>query len=354
MRWMLAMLLFVPISIVLYFMQVPESWLFVTSSLAIVPLAGLLGAATEEYAKYRGAAIGGLLNATFGNATELIIAIVAVQHNEIAVVKASLIGSVIGNVLLVLGLSLFLGGLKYKHLEFNPDQAQMHATMLGMAAVSLLIPALFVRNVPGIVETAKNPQVENLSLGVAGVLIALYVGSLVFSLWTHESLFRGGEEEETEKPTWTKGVALTILFVSTIFIAVESEILVHSISRVVTQWHLSKLFLGVILVPIIGNAAEHSTAIVMALRNKLDISMNIAVSSSTQIAMFVAPLIIFLSLWMGHPITVLFTNFELIAVSAAILIAVLISIDGKSNWLEGAQLLVTYIIVAMAFFFIPR
>jgi len=351
MRWMFVMLVFVPISILLHFLHVAESWLFLTSALAIVPLAGFMGTATEELAKYRGPGVGGLLNATFGNATELIIAVVAVRNGQVAIVKASLIGSIIGNVLLVLGLSVLLGGLKNKIQVFNKDVAQSHAAMLGVAVISLLVPALFVRDT-AMLETASNLRVENLSLGVAGVLMVLYFGSLFFSLRTHESLFRGGEEALQEKPEWKQRTAVLVLVGATLLVAMESEFLVRSIDPVVQQLHLPKLFLGVILLPIIGNAAEHSTAVWMAIKNKMDISLNIAISSSTQIAMFVAPLMIFISPMMGHPVTVLFSNFELVSVSAAVGIAVLISMDGKSHWLEGAQLLATYIIVGLAFYYI--
>lgn len=346
------MLLFVPISIVMYFMKAPPIWMFVVSCLAIVPLAGLMGTATEELAKYQGASIGGLLNATFGNATELIICIVALQKNELAIVKASLIGSIIGNILLVLGLSILLGGIKHKVQKFNITVAQSHATMLAMAAVALLIPALFVRSVPGLKETAANSQILELSIGVAIVMIVLYIGSLVFSLYTHERLFKAAEDCPEDPPSWSQRNAILVLIAATIAIAFESELLVGGIEPVVTSWHLSKLFVGIIIVPIIGNAAEHSTAVLMAMRNKMDISLNIAVSSCTQIAMFVVPVCIFISLIVGHPLTVLFSNFELIAVSAAVFIAILISWDGQSQWLEGAQLLATYVIVALAFYFI--
>ncbi len=349
MRWML---LFVPISIVMYFMKAPPIWMFVISCLAIVPLAGLMGKATEELAKYQGASIGGLLNATFGNATELIICIVALQKNQLAIVKASLIGSIIGNILLVLGLAILVGGIKHKTQKFNIAVAQSHATMLAMAAVALLIPALFVRSVPGLKETAANPQILELSIGVAIVMIVLYIGSLVFSLYTHERLFKAAEDCPEDPPSWTQRNAILVLIAATIAIAFESELLVGGIEPVVTSWHLSKLFVGIIIVPIVGNAAEHSTAVLMAMRNKMDISLNIAVSSCTQIAMFVVPVCIFISLVVGHPLTVLFSNFELIAVSAAVFIAILISWDGQSQWLEGAQLLATYVIVALAFYFI--
>ena len=354
MRWMLGMLIFVPISIALNFMHLSAGWVFVASALAIVPLAGFMGKATEELAKCLGPAIGGLLTATFGNATELIICIVAVHNGQIAVVKASLIGSIIGNVLLVLGLSVLVGGLKHKMQIFNKDVAQSHATMLALAVVALLVPALFVR-AKGISETASDPNISALSMGVAGVLVVLYIGSLVFSLVTHENLFRGGEEEEhPESPEWSRGKAMTILLACTGMVAIESELLVHSIEPVLTQWHMGKLFLGVILLPIIGNAAEHSTAVMMAAKNKMDMALNIAISSSTQIAMFVAPLIIFISPFFGHPVTILFSNYELIAISSAAAIGVLISMDGKSHWLEGAQLLAVYVIVGLAFYYIAH
>ena len=339
----------------------PPLWLFAVSCLAIVPLAGLLSEATEEFAKARGPAIGGLLNATFGNATELIICIVALQRNQLDIVKASLIGSILGNILLVLGLSILLGGIKYKIQKFNMDVAQSHATMLALAVVALLVPALFVRCVPGIDESPNNLNIIRLGIGVAAVEIVIYVGSLLFALHTHEQLFQASSSEDDSKNSseaapirWSERKSALILLLASIAIAGESELLIGGIEPAVTQWHLSKIFVGIILVPIIGNAAEHSTAVIMALRDKMDISLNIAVSSSTQIAMFVAPVLLFLSLVMGHPITILFSNFELIAVSAAVAIAVLISLDGKSHWLEGAQLLAVYVIIALAFLFIAK
>jgi Ca2+:H+ antiporter len=350
MRWMLAMLILVPISFVLSFVHLPAV-LFLVSCLAIIPLAGFMGTATEELAKYRGPAVGGLLNATFGNATELIIAIVALQANEVEVVKASIIGSIVGNILLVLGLSILAGGLKYKIQSFNQDLAGMHAAMLAMAVISLLVPALFVRSA-GLSESPHDARVANLSLGVASVLLLLYISSLLFSLHTHESLFRSEETDEAEPAYWTQGKAMLVLLACTVVVAFESEFLVRSIEPVVKQWHVSTLFIGVIVIPIIGNAAEHSTAVLMALRNKMDISFNIAVSSGTQIAMFVAPLVIFVGLLIGHPATILFSNQELIAVTASVTIGALIALDGKCHWLEGAQLLAAYVIVALAFYFV--
>ena len=221
------------------------------------------------------------------------------------------------------------------------------------AVIALLVPALFVR-AKGISETASDPNISALSMGVAGVLVVLYIGSLVFSLRTHENLFQGTEEEPEAPPVWSRAKAMTILLACTTVVSIESEILVHSIEPVLAQWHIGKLFLGVILLPIIGNAAEHSTAVMMAAKNKMDVALNIAISSSTQIAMFVAPLIIFVSPFLGHPVTILFSNYELIAISSAAAIGVLISMDGKSHWLEGAQLLAVYVIVGLAFYYIAH
>jgi Ca2+:H+ antiporter len=351
MRWQLVMLAFIPVSILLRILNVPAVWVFTTACLAIVPLAGIMGAATEELAKYRGQAIGGLMNATFGNATELIIAIVAVLNGEVDVVRASLIGSIVGNLLLVLGLSALLGGLKFKEQTFSRDAAGTYSSMMTIAVISLLVPAIFVRSVPHLHEA--DVRVQNLSLCVAGVLIALYVGGLVFSLCTHQSSFVPHETVENEPPTMSQSRAIWILLASTVAIAVESELLVHSIEPVVQALHMSKLFLGIILIPIIGNAAEHSTAVVTAMKNKMDISVNIAVSSATQIAMFVAPAIIFISALTTSHVTILFSNVELITVVVAVVITGQVTRDGKTNWLEGAQLLAAYVIIALAFFFIP-
>lgn len=351
MAWMPAMLLFIPISIALSLFRVPQVWVFLTSGLAIIPLAGYLGIATEEFARYRGQGIGGLLNATFGNATELIIALVALTNGQVEVVKYSLIGSIIGNVLLVLGCAVFLGGLRYKTQTFNKDMASMHAAMLSIAVVSLLVPALFVRSA-ALNESAADHRIMGMSLSVSAVLLVMYIGSLIFSLRTHEDLFRGGEEAEI--PQWKQATAVLVLLVSSLLVAVESELLVHSIEPAVASLHMNKVFLGVIVLPIIGNAAEHSSAITMALRNKMDISLNIAISSSTQIAMFIAPLVVFVSVLIGRPTTLLFSNIELVGVTAAVFITALVAQDGKSHWLEGAQLIAAYVIVAIAFFFVGR
>jgi Ca2+:H+ antiporter len=351
MRWQWLMLAFVPISLLMGVFHAPPVWLFVTSCLAILPLAGIMGTATEELAKYRGQAIGGLLNATFGNATELIIAIVAVFNGEVDVVRASLIGSIVGNLLLVLGLSALLGGLKFKEQNFSKDAAGTHSSMMTIAVISLLVPAIFVRSIPGL--NVADVRVETLSYWVSGVLIVLYIGGLIFALVTHQSAFAAHGEEDTEPPTMKQSYAVMLLIASTVAIAFESELLVHSIEPVVHALHMSKFFLGIIVIPIIGNAAEHSTAIVMAVKNKMDISVNIAVSSATQIAMFVAPVIIFVSAFTASHVTIVFSNVELITVVVAVVITGQVTRDGKTNWLEGSQLLAAYIIITLAFFFLP-
>jgi len=354
MKWLLAMLVFVPTSVILNLVHAHPVLVFVTASLAIIPLAGFMGIATEELAKYFGPALGGLLNATFGNAAELIIVIMAVRANELELVRASIAGSIIGNILLVLGLSIFLGGLKYKMQRFDEYVAGAHTVMMILAVIAIFTPSLFVHAIPGTPDTAANPRVENLSLWMSGLLIVLYLGSLLYSLYTHQDMFRGGEKEEREPPHWSKWNAYGVLGIATAFVAWESEILVHAVEPTVKALQINKLFVGVILIPIIGNAAEHATAIVMAVKDKMDVSLNICVSSSTQIALFITPLIVLLSVPLGHPMPFIFNDFELIAVGFSALIAAFIARDGHCDWLEGAQLLTVYILLALAFYFIPQ
>jgi Ca2+:H+ antiporter len=353
MKWLSVFLIFIPISTALHFMHMPAAWIFVAAGLSILPLAGYMGHATEELAKYFGPSIGGLLNATFGNAAELIITIFAIRAGELAVVRASIAGSIVGNILLVLGLAIFMGGLKRKEQVFNEEAAGVHTVMLILAVIALLTPTLFVHAVPGMDDTANNAKVEALSLWVSGTLIFVYLASLLFSLKTHQDVFRTGEEEEAEPAHWTKAKAYGVLALATIAVAWESELLIHSLDTTVQSWGLNVLFVGVILLPIIGNAAEHASAVTFAMKDKMDVSMNICISSSTQIALFVAPLLVFLSIPLGHPMTFIFNTFEIIAISFSVLIAAFIARDGRCNWLEGTQLLAVYVILALAFFFIP-
>ena len=337
------LLVAIPISIILQLTHHSPVLLFGAAGLSIVPLAGYMGKATEEIAIHVGPRLGGLLNATFGNAAELIITIFALRAGLTEVVKASITGSIIGNLLLVLGLSMLLGGFKYKTQKFNRAAAAMHTSMLLMAVTGLIIPAVFL-------NTHTNPAAEPLSLGVASVLMLVYILSLIFSLHTHKDVFRPNQEH-SETPKWSKRMAVFVLLIATLFVVLESEFLVKSIDPVVKTLGISELFIGVIVIPIIGNAAEHSTSVMMALKNKMEISLEIAIGSSTQIALFVAPLLVFLGYFMGHPLDFIFTNYELIVIIMATVINAMINLDGRSNWLEGAQLLAAYAIMAFAFFF---
>lgn len=339
-------LLAVPVSVVARIMGA-DTVVFISSIVAILPLAGIMGQATEELAIHSGPRIGGFLNATFGNAAELIIAIFLVSAGEVEVVKASLTGSIIGNILLVLGAALLIGGIRYREQEFDSRVTGMHAASLVLAIIGLMMPALFHRAVP----SAEFVQTEAVSIGVAAILMCLYVFSVVFSFATHQTSLSVPVGDET--PAWSRRKALVILVGATVLVAMESEFLVHSLEHAVETLGWSKFFIGLILVPIAGNAAEHASAVLLAARNKVDIAIEIAVGSSTQIAMFVAPLLVFISLIVGKPMDFFFTGFEIAAVGFSVAIVTVISMDGRSNWLEGAQLLAAYLIMALSFFFLP-
>lgn len=348
------LLIFVPISAAAHFLGWGELVVFITAAIAIIPLAGWMGHATEEIAVVVGPSLGGLLNATFGNATELIIALVALNAGLINVVKSSITGSIIGNLLLVMGLSMLLGGIKFKEQDFQPVIARMNASSMNLAVIAILIPTAVDFTSPSITE----PTLQRLSVAVAIVLILVYGLTLLFSMKTHAYLYDVGTAEEDgieavpheapNLPLW-----IGVLLVATLVVAVESEWLVGSLEIATEQLGLSELFTGVILLPIIGNAAEHATAVTVALKNKMDLSLSVAVGSSMQIALFVAPVLVIAGWLMGQPMDLDFNNFQLIAVAVSILIANSISSDGNSNWLEGTLLLATYTIIGLAFFFHP-
>jgi Ca2+:H+ antiporter len=341
------LLVLAPVAIAIRLLGAPDLAIFLTSAAAIVPLAGMIGRATEQLALHMGSRIGGLVNATFGNVTELIIAVFLILDDRIEIVKASLTGSILGNLLLVLGLSLFVGGVKHERQAFNARSASVHATSLALAVTGLLMPALF-----SLGTHATFAQREIVSAVIAGVLILLYVAALVFTLVTHEHLFRTPDEGET--PAWSRRRAIVVLLLTTAFVALMSESLVSSLEPALESLGLSELFVGLILIPVIGNAAEHSSAVMFALRNKVDITLEIAIGSSTQIALFVAPVLVFISLAVGHPMDFVFSTFEVAAVASSALLMTLISLDGESNWLEGAQLVGAYVIMAISFFFVEH
>ena len=349
-----ALLIFIPVSLVCEYALHKPLWVFITAGLAIVPLAAVMGEATEELSKCLGPQWGGLLNATFGNATELIIGLFGLHAGLIDLVRASIIGSVIGNILLVLGASVLVGGIRNGVQDFNKDHARTHALNLLLAVMSLAVPAIFAQAY-GTVKSASNPAIVHLSVGVSLLLLLVYVISLAFSLRLRQPLFREGELVDGcyETPNWSVRRALAILAAATVAVAFESELLVDSVRGATVALGANDVFVGIIIIPIIGNAAEHSTAVLLAWRNKIDVTMNIAIGSSTQVAMFVAPFLVLASFFLGHRMTYIFSVPELTATGFAVFIAAFISNDGKSHWLEGAQLLAAYMILALSFYFLP-
>jgi Ca2+:H+ antiporter len=357
-RWLNLLLLFVPAAIALDLLHASPLLIFIASALAIAPLASVLGEATGALAAYSGPAFGGILSATMGNLTEMIIAIFALRAGHINVVKASLSGSIIGNLLLVLGLSLLVGGARHPVQRFTRTTSAMNSTMLMIAVAALVMPAVFNLTLFGTLQHG-DINLEHLSLWTSGVLILLYLLNLLFVFRTHRTIFQntqghGDAQSTNETPQLTRAQAFLSLGLATVLIAVMSEVLVDQIAPVTRALGMTELFVGVIVVALVGNAAENSTAILMARRNKMDLSMSIATGASTQIALFVAPVLVFLSVALGHPMTLVFNGFEIAAIILSVLIVEMISSDGETNWFEGAQLLAVYAIVAVAFYFVPE
>jgi Ca2+:H+ antiporter len=319
---------------------------FITAALAIVPLAGLIGRATDQLAIRVGPRLGGLLNATFGNLTELIVALLLIAAGNFEIVKASLIGSIVGNLLLVLGVSLFVGGLRCGEQAFSARAAGVHTGSLVLAVGGLGVPALLVATSPNLTTGDR----EIVSAGVAATLIVLYASALVFTQLTSAHLFR--TPESGEQPEWSRAMAMGVLLGAALLVGLESELLVSALNPALQTLKISPIFVGLILIPVIGNAAEHASAVFFAVRNKVDVTLEIAVGSSTQVALFVAPVMVFISLLFGRPMDFVFPGFEIGAVFIATLIVAVISRDGHSNWLEGLQLIGVYVIVALAAFFL--
>jgi Ca2+:H+ antiporter len=341
--------------IYLLLVAVPASWVlvqlhsgpltvFVVACLAVLPLAGVMGEATEHLAHRTGPSIGGLLNATFGNAAELIIAIVGLKAGLVDLVKASITGSILGNLLLILGLSLVAGGLKRPVVRFNRTTAGMSAAMLCLAVVGLVMPALFHSIHP---EPSFGSRALQLSEIVAVLLGLTYLASLFFSLRTHKDLF-AGEDHPIEGPVWGLWAAVGILLAATVGVAIESEILVHATQAVTASLGLTPVFLGLIVIPLIGNAAEHASAVVLAGKGQMDVALQIALGSSTQVALFVAPVLVAVGLTLGQPMDLVFSPFEIISLGLSTVVVAIITLDGESHWFEGLQLLAVYGIIAAA------
>jgi len=341
------MLIFFPISTIADILHLSPILVFSLSALAIIPLAKFIGEATEELSVYTGSALGGFLNASFGNATEFIIGIFALRAGLVEVVKASVTGAIVGNLLLVLGAAIFFGGLKFKKQKFNKTASMTSGATLLLAVIALVMPAIFHQTAP---EAGGNITQE-LSIFVSIFMLIVYFASIFFILFTHKHLYT--EEVGKLEAKWSKAKSILILLVATIAVAWMSEILVGSIEPIVKSLGWTELFIGVIFVAIIGNAAEHTSAITMALKNKMDLALQISIGSATQIVMFVAPILVLISLLFREPMSLIFNIFELVAIVLSVLIANLITEDGESNWLEGLQLLMAYAIMAVAFFFHP-
>ncbi|MGQ9827302.1 MAG: calcium/proton exchanger [Roseiflexus sp.] len=360
------MLIFVPLAFLAEWFLPNPLLIFALSCIALIPLAGLLGEATEELAIHVGPKIGGLLNATLGNAAELIITIVALREGKIELVKASITGSILGNLLLILGFSLLLGGLRHGIQRFDRNLTGVAATMMMLSVVGMMIPTLFelLREVQGekvdVFNTdVRDPALDALSLGVAGILIVVYVLSLIFSFQKPERGIgapTGVDDPSTviehHRAKWSVPLSLGILTISTVAIVFLSEFLVGAVEPVVEQLGVSELFLGVILIPLVGNVAEHIVGVQVAMKNKMDLSLSISLGSSMQIALFVAPALVFISLLFDKTMTLYFSLFEVAAMTLAVLCAVQVSVDGESNWLEGVQLLAVYLITGLGFFFV--
>ncbi|MGE5656203.1 MAG: calcium/proton exchanger [Actinomycetota bacterium] len=353
------LLIFIPISIAAEYLHWGSLPIFITSALAIVPLAIWLSTATEEVAVITGPSIGALLNALFGNATELIIALVALKAGLVDIVKASITGTIISNLLLVMGLSMLLGGLRYKEQEFQPIVARVNGSTMTLTVIAILLPTMVIYTSNGVQASA----IRNLSLIAAIVLIAVYALTLLFSLKTHSYLYDVGlvelestnptntDEAQEHKPNLWRWVG--VLIISTIAVAFESEIFVGVVEETTKGLGLTPLFTGVILLPLVGGAAEYVTAVGVAIKNNMDLSVSVAMGSSLLVGLLVAPILVLVGQAIGQPMDLNFNPFEVVAVAIAVTIANLISLDGRSNWLEGVLLLATYIILGAAFYFHP-
>jgi Ca2+:H+ antiporter len=329
-----------------------SAWVFVTAAVSLVPLAGLIGFGTEELARRSGPALGGLLNATFGNAAELIIGIVALTGHHVELVKASITGSIIGNLLLVLGGACFVGGLGRTVQEFHRTAASNATAMLFLGVVALVMPAVFDLSLYGTLS-ARPPVLDRLSLFSALVLMAAYCGSLVYAFTAQRDLFRSTPHAADEPPPLGTGAAISVLAAGTVLTAIQAELLVGAVEPVLAQFGLTELFVGVIVVAVVGNAAEHYSAITAARRNQMSLALEISVGSSAQIALLVAPVIVLYSWAIGRPMSLLFNAFEITAIALSVISTALVVTDGESNWVEGLQLLAVYAIVALAFYFVP-
>jgi Ca2+:H+ antiporter len=365
------LIIFTPIAVALEFVHADHIIIFVIAVIALIPLAKLIGDSTEHLSIHYGSSLGSLLNVTFGNAAEIIIAIVAINAGLLDLVKASISGAILGNILLIFGLSILAGGFKYKEQFFNRENVGLQASMLFLAIIGLAVPTVLANTVnledgggggDG-VNVENQVSVQILSDILAFLLLAIYIAGIIFTFFTHKLIFtqsvskehRQEEEEEIKEKHithWSKKKSFLLLGLSMAGVIVVSEILVGSVEATTEEFGFGELFVGAIIVGIVGNAAEHSSAIILARKGKIDLSIGIAAGSGTQIALFVVPILVIAGIIMNKPFTLVFTLFELATIFLAAIILNLISHDGKSNWFEGVMLTVVYIIIAIGFFFI--
>lgn len=369
------LLIFVPIAVLAELLHWGPLSVFLLSAIGIIPLARYIGTSTEVLAEYTGPRVGGLLNATLGNAAELIITIVAIREGLLELVLASITGSILGNILLVLGMAFLFGGVRNGVQVFDRKHASRNSILLLLAVIALLIPSLL----SAYIGDQNDIKVEALSLGVAIIMIVLYLLGVLYSFKRPQNSLKSSAENndsppdnqskkqdqhglqnnaETTRtsahhPVWSIRTAIIVLVLTTAGVAYLSELLIGSVGPVVTSLGVSEFFLGIILIPLIGNVAEHLVAVKVAIQNQMELSVEISTASSLQIALFVAPILVFISLLLGNPMQLIFNEFELLALIAGVIIAVFVSEDGESNWLEGAELLAVYLILALAFFLLP-
>ncbi len=349
---LLLMLVFVPIAIAAQSLHLPPLVIFITSGIAIIPLAALIANSTEAIATVIGSAWGGLLNATFGNATEMIISIVALRAGLVEVVKASLTGAIIANLLLALGLAIFLGGLRFSEQSFQPAVARINSSSLTLALIVLLTPAAIQFTSEGLPISTIN----NFSYAAAILLLVYYVLMLFFSMKTHKYIYLQEEEHSTTEKSEGEvnlGLSIGILLICTVVLVFVSDILVESLEKAISTLGLTSLFTGVIFIPLFGGIVEYITCVTFAINNKMELAVSVAIGSSLQIALFVAPILVLVGWVIGQPMNLIFNPFELVAVAMAVIITNSISNDGRSNWLEGILLLITYAVLGIAFYFHP-
>ena len=343
----------IPVAIVLHFLHAGLAWQFGIACLAVLPLASWIGASTEQLAQRMGPTYGALFNATFGNFAEMVIAIFAIRAGLIHVVRASLSGSIVGNILFVTGASMLAGGWKNETLRFNALAAESQAGQMLLAVSAMVVPALFMQ----VARAAHQEQlIHPVSIGVSIVLITSYALGLWFTFRTHSERmngFDGADPEPADAATWSVGRAVALLLAASVAMSFVAESLVGAVGEAGRAWGLNEVFLGFIVLAIVGNAAEHSTAVMLAMRNQMDTALKISMQSSVQIALFVTPVLVFLSFPLGHPLDLIFSPFELLAVGLGVTILAYLVMDGETNWYEGVQLLAVYAIIAVALYFLP-